>query len=225
MSNQADYPGDLQRMVDWVCTVATAGQRVLEIGAGDGSMAALLSDSFDVTAVDPATDSVAGVRQVPFESLDEPPFDVVVASVSLHHLHDLAEAGDALQRLTRPGTQLLVREFDIERVDSSHVLRWWFHQRHALDAVTPDPNDHPLPADFDEFVASFFSRMRSHIHPWRDVSDMIGLAGFDEVEHTWEPWLFRWGLGDQFRPIEEQLIAQRRIPATGLRWHGVRRTR
>ena len=70
--------------------------RVLEIGAGDGELAAALAAAgYDVVAIDPASE-VETVRPVPLHELDEEPFDAAVAVVSLHHVEPL---GESLERL------------------------------------------------------------------------------------------------------------------------------
>src|ERR1700749_4284471 len=69
--------------------------RVLEIGAGDGSLAAALSE-WDVVAIDPA--GVPPVLGVPLIDYEAPPrsFDAAVAIVSLHHIVPL---GTSLRHL------------------------------------------------------------------------------------------------------------------------------
>lgn len=221
MSHQADYPDDLASMVTWVDSVATPGQRVLDVGCGDGSMVAVLTERYDAIGVDPGAEPGPTVIAVPFEQLDIAPVDVIVASLSLHHLGDTDAAVAALRRAAHPGTQLLVREFDRVRMDDPATLRWWFHQRQALDAVDPDPRDLPLPATFDEFVEWWRTMMQHHVRPWVEVQQMIAAAGFVTRREQWGPHLFRWGLGDGLCPVEQQLIDRGRVVAVGVRWHGV----
>ena len=66
--------------------------RVLEVGAGNGELAAALAHAgYEMVAVDPASES-PNVRAVPLHELDEPPrsFDAAAAVVSLHHVQPLA---------------------------------------------------------------------------------------------------------------------------------------
>ena len=59
---------------------------MLEIGAGDGELAAALAAAgYEVVAIDPASEA-DNVRRVALHELDEPPFDAAVAVVSLHHV-------------------------------------------------------------------------------------------------------------------------------------------
>jgi SAM-dependent methyltransferase len=222
MTDQADYPDDLASMVAWVDAIATTGQRVLDVGCGDASLVAALAGRYDVVGADPAATPAPNVRAVRFEELDIAPVDVIVASLSLHHLDELAASAAALRRLAHPGTQILVREFDRERMDHQPALRWWFHQRQARDVLVADMSDHPLPDSFDEFVEQWRGMMHHHVRPWREVCELLGEAGFTMVDEQWGPHWFRWGLGDMLRPAELQLIGDGLMPAVGVRWHGRR---
>ena len=71
---------------------------MLEIGAGDGELAAASrSAGYDVTAIDPKGGD--GILQVALADLDAPPrsFDAAVAMLSLHHVVPL---GQSLRRLS-----------------------------------------------------------------------------------------------------------------------------
>src|ERR1700730_13830320 len=145
--SQERYALDLADMERWVRTHARPGQRVLEIGCGDGALVRRLADDFDVLGVDPEADKSSIVRVQRFEELNEEPFHVVFASVSLHHLDDPALARAALRRLTAPGTTMLVREFDRLTMDHEPTLRWWFEHRKALEGA-PDTEEAALPDSF-----------------------------------------------------------------------------
>jgi ubiquinone/menaquinone biosynthesis C-methylase UbiE len=124
--SQEMYPNDLAEMEAWIRSHARPGDRVLEIGCGDGALVRRLMTDYDVIGVDPSASPEAAVLAIPFEELEAAPFDVVFASVSLHHLADLTAAVAALRRLTRPGSMMLVREFDRVLNDHEPTLRWWF---------------------------------------------------------------------------------------------------
>lgn len=222
-SHQRDYPGDLAEMVAWVRSVATPGQRVLDIGCGDGSLVAELAGHYHVVGVDPNAEAGEHVVPEPFETFEAAPFDVVVASLSLHHLADVDAASAALHRLAAPGATVLVREFDRTLMADQPTLHWWFHQRQALDVVEPpDPDDRPLPATFEEFRTGLLAMFDEHVMPWQAVESMLLAAGLSAVSGQSVAHLFRWGLTEAVRPLEEALIEAGRIRAVGVRWQGRR---
>ncbi len=222
---QSYYPDDLDELVRWVTGLASPGARVLELGCGDGELVGRLQAAgLDATGVDPHAEPGPGIVVARFEDLDAAPFDVLFSSVALHHLHDPAAAATALRRLSRPDAVMAVREFDRTLLDHDPTLRWWFHQRHALAAVGLRADDHDFPTDFDTFAADWRAKMAEHVHPWSVVAALLADAGFITDSLSTAPYLFRWGLHEQLRPVEESLIADRRIRAVGVRWQGHRPT-
>jgi SAM-dependent methyltransferase len=135
--SQVNYPNDLAEMVAWVTSLTPKGGRVLEIGCGDGTITRELAAlGLEVVGVDPSAAEGPNIQSIGFEQLDAAPFDVVFASVSLHHLADLDVASQALNRLTKPETVMAVREFDKDLVGDRATLEWCFHQRRAMAAVS-----------------------------------------------------------------------------------------
>jgi ubiquinone/menaquinone biosynthesis C-methylase UbiE len=222
-SHQRDYPQDLAAMAGWVSAHARPGQRVLDIGCGDGSLVDALHHSVEVIGIDPSAEPGEYVRAVALEDFDSAPFDVVFASLSLHHLHDLDAAAQALRRLTAEDGVVLVREFDRVLLADDVTLRWWFHQRQAVDVAVPESDhDHPLPSTYDEFRSGLFEMLQHHVHPWADVAEMLTSAGLTAMDQHAVAHLFRWGLDESILPAEEALIAQSVIKAIGVRWTGRR---
>ncbi|HVV86955.1 MAG TPA: class I SAM-dependent methyltransferase [Kofleriaceae bacterium] len=224
---QSFYPVDLDELVGWVVALAAGcgpGARILEIGCGDGEVVRRLrARGLDAIGVDPHAEPAPGVIAQPFEELEALPFDVIFASVSLHHAHDPARAVAALRRLSRPGTVMAVREFDRMLLDDEPTLRWWFHQRHALAAIGIREEDAHDLGSFEEFVAGWRAKMAEHVHPWATVAAMLSEAGFVTESVDAVPYLFRWGLSELVRPLEEALIEAGKIVAVGVRWVGRRR--
>ena len=186
--------------------------RVLEVGAGDGSLARTLRASgYDVTAIDPKSDT-ADVEPLALVDLQEPaqPFDAGVAVVSLHHVEPLAESCGRLAELVEPGGVLAIDELDIRRYDE-RATSWWLHQRRAAgfeDDHTPE---------------SILEGMRGHIHALDDV--LAALAPhFSLGEPVRGPYLHRWHLPPGLRENEERLIGEGALPATGARVVGIRRS-
>ena len=217
--SQDRYPLDLADMEAWIRAHAVPGQRVLEIGCGDGALVRRLASDFDVVGVDPQAEPSAVVLAQRFEDLDVQPFDVVFASVSLHHLEDPVATRAALRRLTEPGATMLVREFDRVTMDHEPTLRWWFEQRRAGGREC-DPDDTPLPATFEEFVPEWRAMMEHHVTPWADVLALLHASGFETTEEHVTAYLFRWGLSEDVRAEEEALAAAGTINLVGRRWTG-----
>jgi len=181
-----------------------APARVLEVGAGDGELAAtLVAAGYDVVAIDP--DSPAPeVRAVALQELDEPPFDAAVAVLSLHHVEPLHESVRRLADLVRPGGALVVDEFDVDRLDE-RAARWWL--RHSGEAIEPH-----------ELVAG----SREHMHSLALLRETLG-RWFELGEPVRGAYLYRWKLPPGLREDEEELIAAGELPAIGARLVGVRR--
>lgn len=219
--SQEMYPNDLAEMEAWIRSYARPGDRVLEIGCGDGALVRRLMADYDVTGVDPNASPEPAVLSLAFEELEAAPFDVVFASVSLHHLADLTAAAAALRRLTQPGTMMLVREFDRVLNDHEPTLHWWFTHRQL-----EDPEEHsghqPLPDTFEAFVPHWRHWMQHHVSTWAEVLDMLRAADFETVSDVRAPYLFRWGLNENLRAEEERLAADGTINLIGHHWTGRR---
>ena len=184
--------------------------RLLEVGAGEGELAALLrAAGYDVVAIDPAGDGA--VLPVALLDLDAPPasFDAAVAVVSLHHVEPLEPSVRRLAEVVRPEGALVVDEFDVARLDEPSaewlVDRWRETGR--------EPGRPP---------AEIVSHMRSHLHPLDAIRATLG-EWFELGPVTSASYLYRWYLGEEFRAAEEELIAAGSLPELGTRFTGRRR--
>jgi SAM-dependent methyltransferase len=184
--------------------------RVLEVGAGDGELAAALSAAgYEVLAIDPAS-TVDHVRPVRLHELREPAdrFDAAVAVVSMHHVEPLRESCRRLGEVVRPGGTLVLDEIDVGRLDE-RAAGWWL-ERHG-------PSDHG-PTTPGEMVAF----MRHHLHDLPTMRDELS-EWFELDPVVRGPYLYRWELGPEARGAEESLIAAGGLPAVGVRVVGTRR--
>jgi SAM-dependent methyltransferase len=186
--------------------------RVLEVGAGRGELAAAVRDAgYDVVAIDPAADGAAGVEPVALADLEaaDGAFDAAVAVVSLHHVEPLMTSCERLAEVVRAGGRLVIDEFDVDRFDD-RAARWLAAQRSAAGL-----HMHGEPADWP-------TDLREHLHPLADVRSALAPA-FAFGEPVRGAYLYRWDLDPALRTIEERLVAEGALPATGARLVAIRR--
>jgi SAM-dependent methyltransferase len=192
---------------------------VLEVGCGDGDLARELDAAgYEVVAIDPDAPSGSIFRAVKLEDFDgSDPFDGVVASLSLHHIHDLGAAVDKIATLLEPGGLLVLNEWDRERFQG-RTARWYFHQRQALAALGRE--DAEIEPTFDEWWPEWRDR-RSDVHPYAAMRPEIDRR-FSERLFEWVAYLYGYRLGGEVEPLERALIATGEIDAVGFRYVGER---
>jgi SAM-dependent methyltransferase len=118
-----------------------APARVLDAGCGDGTLAeGLRAKGYTVTAIDidPSLASPS-VQVADICTYEDQPFDAVIFSLSLHHVHDLARAVKQSRHLLAPAGLVIVDEFAWERADDTvadvfygepgSLRRWREHHR------------------------------------------------------------------------------------------------
>jgi SAM-dependent methyltransferase len=179
--------------------------RVLEVGAGDGTLAVALRDAgYDVVAIDPA--GSPPVLPVVLQDYEDQPrsFDAAVAIVSLHHVTPLGRSLRHLAGLLRRGALLVVDEFDGWAYDEAAAAWWLSH------------------AGSDRSAGDIIADLREHVHPLGAIREAL-TAWFDIGVPVPGPYLYRWKLDPALRGEEEALIAAGKLPATGARFVAVRR--
>jgi SAM-dependent methyltransferase len=187
-----------------------APSRILEVGCGDGRLAWALHElGHQVVAIDPAAPEGAIFQASSLEEFaDSARFDAVVASRSLHHVHDLAGGLSKLQRLLLPGGWFIVVEHGFDRLDEP-TARWYLEKRRAKDPRAP-------------------SSLRAWLAEWE--ADHAGLHGyaamrreldrrFTERWFAWAPTLYL-ELGEDLEQEERSLIEAGSIQATGFLYVG-----
>jgi SAM-dependent methyltransferase len=154
---------------------------VLEVGCGQGRLARAIAElGYRVSAIDPNAPEGAIFEAVSLEQFaDAEPFDAVVAILALHHIPDLGEALDKIERLLRPGGALILREHAWDRIDEP-TAAWYLERRTAADRAAP-------------------AGLRAWLGEWHgDHADLHGYAAlrreldarFNERFFTWTPYLY-----------------------------------
>jgi SAM-dependent methyltransferase len=185
---------------------------VLEVGAGDGSLARGLRErGYRVVAIDPKSDSddVMPVALAALPDIDL--FDAAVAVVSLHHVEPLEASVDRLAAVMAEGAPLLLDEFDAAALDE-RAAAWWLEQRRARGGDEP------------EAPAELVTAMRAKVHSIDLLVDVLG-RHYDVGEAQRGTYLYRWKLDETLRPLEEQLVVAGELPPTGVRIIARRRAR
>ena len=111
---------------------------VAELGCGPagGHIAALLRAGYRATGVDPEAPHGPTYRQIAFEHYrPATPLDAVIASVSLHHVHDLDTVIGHIADVLAPGGILAVVEWAAEDFDEATAA--WCFQHELRDPAEP----------------------------------------------------------------------------------------
>jgi SAM-dependent methyltransferase len=190
-----------------------APARVLEVGCGSGRLARGLDDlGYRVVAIDPAAPEGPIFQAVSLEEFADPGgFDAVVASRSLHHIPDLADALSKLHRLLVPDGRLIVVEHAFERLDEP-TARWYLEKRRARQPGAPNSVD----ACMAEWEADH-AGLHSYAAMRRELD-----RHFTERWFAWTPSLYL-ELGDGLEHEERRLIETGSIQATGFLYIGAPR--
>jgi SAM-dependent methyltransferase len=187
------------------------GSRVLEVGCGEGRLArALAAAGHRVVAIDPEAPEGPIFRRVALDQFaDEGPFDAVVASRSLHHIHDLARGLDRIVELLRPSGTLVVNDYAYDRVDE-RTLRWHVSNH-------PHPG---APRDANALV-DWWRKDHVDIHGYGSMRPELDRR-FVERYFAWGPHFYEEL--DAVEPAEElRLIEAGEVEAVGFRFVGERR--
>jgi len=189
--------------------------RVLEVGCGAGELAhAIAQRGYSITAIDPEVSAGTIFRRTSLEDFDEPgPFDVVLASRSLHHVHDLDAGLRKIHTLLRDSGLLILNEFAWEQMDDKSV-RWY------LSHVEPPghEDDSLLPGKFPDAWFAEHQGLHESATIRGALVDLFRENAFEWVPFIAEYYLKRPDLIDQ----ERDLIRSGEVAPLGFRYVGIR---
>jgi SAM-dependent methyltransferase len=212
----------------------TPPRRLLDVGCGTGQLAAALAGrGYEVRAIDIDPEAVADARangvqahHVNVIDYDDAPFDVVVCSLSLHHVDGLDNAVERIHQLLVPGGVLVVDEFAWEQADH-HAAAWFFDMAAVLESAGLLPPRDLLKPAVDP-LARWITRHREE-EPMNTGESIV-----TEIERRFEvreirrvPYLHRylggWLTGtnatavcERLAELEQLRVMDRMVPPVGV---------
>lgn len=190
-----------------------SSSRILEVGCGGGELAlTLAAKGHQITAIDPEAPDGAIFRRVSLEEYsDTNLFDAVVASRSLHHVHDLAAGLEKIHSLLEGNGVLILNEFAWDRMDEA-TARWYLSKK-----PKPDPKDESLlPGHFPDA----WIKEREDLH---GASGMLTLLDgrFVREHFEWVPYVAEHYLERPDLISEEERLGHKgEISLIGFRYVG-----
>jgi ubiquinone/menaquinone biosynthesis C-methylase UbiE len=182
--------------------VSPGACRVLEIGCGDGELAVLIQNAgHEVVALDSSEQAVAEARRRGVDArvchwpeFDDQPFDAVVFSRSLHHMHDLAASLKRARTLLNDGGKVLADDFAFADAGPSDIA-WFYGQLADLQATGVQfTSDATFVRNVLRQGGSFAAWQTDHDETLHHASTMEAAlrrhVGGTTVEHV--PYLYRY---------------------------------
>ena len=222
--------------LEFVLQYAKSQARLLEVGCGEGDLAAAMSKAgLNVHAIDRSDEAIAvakskGVNAVCADILTyaEEPFDVVLFTRSLHHIQPLQLAINQAHKLLDSGGILLIEDFVPEIVNQDAIS--WLHETQSRIGRTAFCSH----CERGHIKISTVDQWREHHFVKHEVATGASLkeavsAKFPPVKIEMVPYLYRYAVdnikahedgGELARKIlleETELIAKGKIPAVGIR--------
>jgi SAM-dependent methyltransferase len=208
--------------------------RILEVGCGDGALAARLQElGHEVVGIDSALEVVTRARErgvdaraATWPDFDEAPFDAILFTRSLHHIRPLPRAVARAKELLKPRGKVLVEDFAFSEIEPLAV-EWLYGLLKLLDAGSL------LVWEHDSFGDHLF-RAEDKFEAWKaghdhDIHSAAAMeanlrAHFGGVETLTAPYLYRYvcalleGAEGGYRVASRLVeIEQRFTDAAGLR--------
>ena len=189
--------------------------RVLEVGCGAGELAhAIARRGYSITAIDPEAPAGTIFQRTSLEDFDDPDrFDVVIASRSLHHVHDLEAGLKKIHTLLRESGLLILNEFAWEHMDD-RTAGWYLS--HVQDPSAQDES--LLPENFPD---AWFEGHEG-LHDTASIREALESL-FQAKVNERVPFLAEYYLErPDLIPQEQDLIRSDEIAPLGFRYVGVR---
>jgi SAM-dependent methyltransferase len=220
------------------------GATILDVGCGHGALAKLLVDNgFKVTAIDRNEEAVEkskamGVPSVCADFLQyrsASPFDALLFSRSLHHIHPVEAAVEHALTLLKNDGLLLLDDFGAELMDYKSAL-WFYGLKSLLACGEKNGKSHGPKLEDGQIPADPVQSWREHHFKNHDVAEsgvmLTALEKHFELLHRASvPCLYRYFLddisaqqGEQLLKWETELCKSGAIATIGLRVVGKKRS-
>lgn len=183
-----------------------AAPRVLELGCGTGNLSLRIVTSLPraaLTLIDGSEEMIQLVQSriaesksdssqrvayhvARFEELEFPreSFDLVVSSISLHHVEDKARLYARIHSMMRTGGRLCFADQMRGEPEANHRLNWerWLDFCREPGHCTPDE------------IESLLQHAAAHDHytTLTEHFTLLSAAGFSEIDCVWRNWM--WGI-------------------------------
>lgn len=197
------YDEMIARLLDYL---PISARRVLELGSGTGNLSLRIVGLFpraDLTLVDGSGEMIAVVRsrvdesasrstnrityvESRFEDLHFPAgsFDLVVSSISLHHVEDKARLYAQVRSFLKSGGRFCFADQIRGEPESNHQLNWerWLEFCREPGNCTPEEID------------SLLQHAAAHDHytTLAEHTVLLARAGFSGIDCVWRNWM--WGI-------------------------------
>ncbi len=220
----------IEETYQFVSGAISSPGRVLEVGCGNGLLAArLIKKGFQVVAVDQSREAVEAARslgidarRVDWLNFWDDPFDGVLFTRSLHHIQPLQAALNHARTLLKPGGLLLVEDFAYSDMKDS-ALRWFYQTLLLLKAsgLLRPPEDGFVNGLLREGGApDYWQENHGHdLHSWESMLGGI-LARFRMMRTQSAPYLYRYLLdslpdNDRGRAVLSHVLSLEKMMGQG----------
>jgi 2-polyprenyl-3-methyl-5-hydroxy-6-metoxy-1,4-benzoquinol methylase len=178
--------------------------RILEVGCGDGALATRLARlGHEVVALDADRREITRARRRGLDAVtadwpdfDAPPFDAILFTRSLHHIHRLDAAVQRARALLRPGGVVLAEEFAFSDIDatSAEWLAGILAPLHLLGRLRRPRRWHHFVGALLRADDALAAWRRAHDHDLHSAAAMEAALRreFPVVEVGTAPYLYRY---------------------------------
>ena len=111
--------------------------------------------------------------RLPFE---DGQFDTVLSLMVLHHIDKVEITCQELRRIIKPGGLLFLREHDCENEEESRLI----DLEHSVYELV-------LSTKSKQNILEYLANYEGYYRPMNEWKKMLSQAGFQEVEHKYEP--------------------------------------